>query len=395
MHDCHSAAAPLDLRLHRALCRETSRRGTGLAFGSVAGTGSERQPVLACCDANSEVHLFPVPALDKQAFLLGHAMSVLSAVSVAPEDDLIATGDREGRIRISEFPVAPLIRGVAFLHDRYITSLTWIATAAAFSKPPAALPDRLLLSTAADGRAALWDVQGEAPVLLGHTSVVPALTPGGQAPAVTVAAGASSASGPADSEVEAVTRASGAKQRPLTVFTYCSHPITACATQGADVVVAVYGVPQALVFRLEYNPTGAGTADPGAAEDADAVTFAFQGRVLLPAPVAALAPAVEQGTFLALDCQGAVHALTGGDSPALCADHAGAAALCSAVTETGVDVAAAGKAAEKVLPSPLDLAFAVGGVKNVKGAAAAIQATAEAAAAAAAAEATGSGAAGQ
>ena len=93
--------------------------------------GDSAEPVIISADANAEVRAWRCPTLDKNAFLVGHTMSMASTVAMNSSRSLLATGDREGRIRISEFPVSALQKSVCFLHRRAVTHLEWASTSSA------------------------------------------------------------------------------------------------------------------------------------------------------------------------------------------------------------------------------------------------------------------------
>lgn len=75
--------------------------------------------------------------------MLGHFSTV---TSLAMSSDLIATADRDSKLRISRFPQAFVIESFCLAHEGFITCVRWVSN------------DRLL-SAAGDGTLRLWDAR--------------------------------------------------------------------------------------------------------------------------------------------------------------------------------------------------------------------------------------------
>lgn len=323
--------------------------------------------MLLSTDANSEVRAWPLPGLEKNVLLLGHAMSLVSCAAVHPEGHLLATGDREGRVRITCLPESGLLQGMLFWHKRYVTNLQWLSTSAVAGTAPASLDgcSSLLLTAAADGCFALWDAQATPPACLGTANVAQQLCSG---PIVSPAAAAAAAAAPAraypqESNAEMMRRASGSKPRGSEESTPLSHVIRSVAIVCNTVVVALFGIPQLLFFGLTWNTDGSAQTDPGLADDANAVQLTFNGRAMLPHAATDLTlltegDASEPGVLVTM-ASGACTAV--GLSSKAAVPSALASATFDALAAAGCSQEHGSKT-DAFVPSPYDMAFSGGSV---------------------------------
>lgn len=80
--------------------------------------------------------------MHEKYLLLGHFATV---TTIAKGKKYIASGDREGRIRVSRFPDAFVIQSFCLGHSEFVTSLTWTGVS------------ERLLSSGGEGCVRLWD----------------------------------------------------------------------------------------------------------------------------------------------------------------------------------------------------------------------------------------------
>ena len=116
---------------------EAPRRVSGLCIAPL-GDG---QVLLACCAG--ELYAFPLPALDKPPRrLLAHTSSVLTGVSYA--NGLVATADRNEKVRISQFPRCEEIESFCLGHTDFVSGVEFLS-------------GTRLVSCGGDGFLRVWD----------------------------------------------------------------------------------------------------------------------------------------------------------------------------------------------------------------------------------------------
>ena len=116
---------------------EAPRRVSGLCIAAF-GSG---QVLLACCAG--ELYAFPLPALDKPPRrLLAHTSSVLTGVAYA--SGLVATADRNEKVRISQFPRCEEIESFCLGHTDFVSGVEFLS-------------GTRLVSCGGDGFLRVWD----------------------------------------------------------------------------------------------------------------------------------------------------------------------------------------------------------------------------------------------
>ena len=116
---------------------EAPRRVSGLCI-ALLGDG---QVLLACCAG--ELYAFPLPALDKPPRrLLAHTSSVLTGVSYA--NGLVATADRNEKVRVSQFPRCEEIESFCLGHTDFVSGVEFLS-------------GTRLVSCGGDGYLRVWD----------------------------------------------------------------------------------------------------------------------------------------------------------------------------------------------------------------------------------------------
>jgi hypothetical protein len=116
---------------------EAPRRVSGLCIAPY-GDG---QVLLACCAG--ELYAFPLPALDKPPRrLLAHTSSVLTGVAYA--GGLVATADRNEKVRISQFPRCEEIESFCLGHTDFVSGVEFLS-------------GTRLVSCGGDGYLRVWD----------------------------------------------------------------------------------------------------------------------------------------------------------------------------------------------------------------------------------------------
>ncbi|CAI5516308.1 unnamed protein product [Closterium sp. Naga37s-1] len=108
-------------------------------------------------------------AVETAKQLLGHCCSIITCLAVSHGNRFIATGDRDGKIRVSVFPDHPLegaheIQSFCLGHTGFLTALAFVGepASAKHSETDGAVAagdgsQQLLLSAAADATVRLWD----------------------------------------------------------------------------------------------------------------------------------------------------------------------------------------------------------------------------------------------
>ena len=132
---------------------EAPRRVSGLCIAPL-GAG---QVLLACCAG--ELYAFPLPALDKPPRrLLAHTSSVLTGISYA--NGLVATADRNEKVRISQFPRCEEIESFCLGHTDFVSDVQFLS-------------GTRLVSCGGDGYLRVWDAAtGECVSERQHSDVV-------------------------------------------------------------------------------------------------------------------------------------------------------------------------------------------------------------------------------
>ena len=116
---------------------EAPRRVSGLCIAPY-GAG---QVLLACCAG--ELYAFPLPALDKPPRrLLAHTSSVLTGVAYA--SGLVATSDRNEKVRISQFHRCEEIESFCLGHTDFVSGVEFLS-------------GTRLVSCGGDGFLRVWD----------------------------------------------------------------------------------------------------------------------------------------------------------------------------------------------------------------------------------------------
>ena len=123
----------------------TATSGEAEAPRRVAGCSAlgDGQVLLACCAG--ELYAFPLPALDKPPRrLLAHTSSVLTGVSYA--NGLVATADRNEKVRVSQFPRCEEIESFCLGHTDFVSGVEFLS-------------GTRLVSCGGDGYLRVWDAR--------------------------------------------------------------------------------------------------------------------------------------------------------------------------------------------------------------------------------------------
>jgi WD40 repeat protein len=116
---------------------EAPRRVSGMCMAPL-GDGLA---LLVCCAG--ELYALPLPALDKAPkCLLGHTSSVLTGVAYA--NGLVATADRNEKVRVSQFPRCEEIASFCLGHTDFVAGVEFLSGAH-------------LVSCGGDGELRVWD----------------------------------------------------------------------------------------------------------------------------------------------------------------------------------------------------------------------------------------------
>lgn len=116
---------------------EAPRRVSGMCMAPL-GDGLA---LLVCCAG--ELYALPLPALDKAPkCLLGHTSSVLTGVAYA--NGLVATADRNEKVRVSQFPRCEEIESFCLGHTDFVAGVEFLS-------------EKSLVSCGGDGVLRVWD----------------------------------------------------------------------------------------------------------------------------------------------------------------------------------------------------------------------------------------------
>jgi hypothetical protein len=139
------------------------KQPTSLQFGTFdsrelnKAAPSQPRDVVLASDKAGEVFALDAPGLKKQALVAGHTASVITDMathaSASAGRTLVATADRDEKVRISHFPDMENISTFCLAHTKVVTSVCFVEFAG----------KTLLLSTSWDHKLILWDaITGEA-----------------------------------------------------------------------------------------------------------------------------------------------------------------------------------------------------------------------------------------
>jgi WD40 repeat protein len=147
-----------DFRTLELLGSATLRKQpTSIQFGSFhgkqlnkSGDCSKTYDVLLASDKAGEVFALDAPKLSKQALLAGHTASVITDMAIHTSSSgktLVATADRDEKVRISHFPDLENISTFCLAHTNVVASVTFVELAGRV----------MVLSTGWDHTLLLWD----------------------------------------------------------------------------------------------------------------------------------------------------------------------------------------------------------------------------------------------
>lgn len=112
---------------------------------------SQLRSVVLASDKLGEVFALDAPALKKQALVAGHTASVITDMALhtssASGRTLVATADRDEKVRISHFPDMENISTFCMAHTKVVTSVAFVELAGR----------TVVLSTSWDHKLILWD----------------------------------------------------------------------------------------------------------------------------------------------------------------------------------------------------------------------------------------------
>eukprot|EP01041_Mallomonas_annulata_P004334 gene4334-8627_t len=125
-----------------------NKRPTGLVYGSFpdprSGTSLE---VLLVSDKAGEIWALDVPHMNRLVKLAGHTASVITDMALSPCGTLLATSDRDEKVRISNFPQLANIAAYCLAHTNVVTSVSFLTLHS----------QSYLVSSGWDHRLCLWN----------------------------------------------------------------------------------------------------------------------------------------------------------------------------------------------------------------------------------------------
>lgn len=157
------AAAVATLLAHRVL----PKKAYALLFAQL----TNQVDVLLVNDKVGDVRAYHATAdmLPKaSALMLGHTASVGTCLDLSPNGTCLASGDRDEKVRLSQFPCTLIVKGYLTGHDNFISAVRFLADG------------RTVLTASGDGTLALWDAQTSEEKA--HTAVPVAATTNDDAP---------------------------------------------------------------------------------------------------------------------------------------------------------------------------------------------------------------------
>jgi WD40 repeat protein len=121
-----------------------AKKACGMACGFVRG-----QYILCVVDKQGDIHCANALKLDSWVLMGGHTASVITDMQIIQEGSLLATADRDEKIRLSQFPELFHITGYCMGHTSVVSSLCEAITPSS---------RRLLVSGGWEHKLCVWDV---------------------------------------------------------------------------------------------------------------------------------------------------------------------------------------------------------------------------------------------
>ena len=155
-----------DLKTLEVLGTATLRKQpTAIQYGSFAGNALDRKgdaskilQVLLASDKAGEVVALDAPGLKKQALIAGHTASVITDMAIHTSTTtgktIVATSDRDEKIRISHFPDMENISAFCMAHTKVVASVSFIELNGKV----------LMLTTGWDHKLILWETNTGTPL---------------------------------------------------------------------------------------------------------------------------------------------------------------------------------------------------------------------------------------
>lgn len=122
---------------------------TSLTTYRFSEASSAIKDVLIYADKTGDVWGTRIPALSPVALLVGHTASVVTAIDVNSTNTLLATADRDEKIRISSLPITEKIVGYLLGHNSVITAVQFFVYEGI----------ELLASVSWDHRLLIWSLE--------------------------------------------------------------------------------------------------------------------------------------------------------------------------------------------------------------------------------------------
>lgn len=120
------------------------KRPTAIVYSSFVRSGQTYKAILVS-DKTGDVWGSDVPLLKNQTIMAGHTASIITDMTI--DQNLIATSDRDEKIRVSRFPDMETIVSYCLHHTSVVSSINYIKVAGS----------TLLMSTSWDHQLCMWN----------------------------------------------------------------------------------------------------------------------------------------------------------------------------------------------------------------------------------------------
>jgi ribosome-associated translation inhibitor RaiA len=141
------------------------KKANGITVGSylkpldaTTTTAPVRKEIVLMIDKVGDIWAFDIYNLQHHVYVTGHPVSITTDITINPSQTLIATSDRDEKIKLSYFPVMENIYGYLFGHKNVISSIDFVFENDQTNHNNNHQFQNYLISTGWDHRLLLWNI---------------------------------------------------------------------------------------------------------------------------------------------------------------------------------------------------------------------------------------------